>query len=187
MIYLEIFLCYLKIGFFSFGGGHAAIPLVKSLVVEAHAWFTMEEFMDMITIAEMTPGPFALNSATFVGMRMGGILGGALATFACMLPSFGIALLLAVLYQKYRNLRAVDGALTGIRPAVTAMIASAGLSMLINALFGVSFLTAIRSVDWIALLTAAGAFAVVRTKKLNPVAVILLSGLCGGLLYTLFD
>ena len=103
MIYLKLFLSFLKVGMFSIGGGYAAMPLIQSEVVTGYGWLTMSEFTDLITIAEMTPGPIAVNSATFVGIRIAGIPGAAAATFGCIFPSCIIVSLLAFVYYKYKN------------------------------------------------------------------------------------
>ena len=130
MLYFELFLSFLQIGLFSIGGGYAAIPLIQSQVVENHAWLTMAEFTDLVTIAEMTPGPIAVNSATFVGIRIAGLGGAIVATFACILPSLVIVSLLAFVYYRYKQLSGLQCVLASLRPAVVALIASAGLSML---------------------------------------------------------
>ena len=100
MIYLELFWSFLQIGAFSFGGGYAALKLIQHQAVEAHAWMGMAEFTDLITISQMTPGPIAVNSASFIGMRMAGLGGALVATFGCILPSCIITLTLAWLYYK---------------------------------------------------------------------------------------
>ncbi|MDD3335027.1 MAG: chromate transporter, partial [Eubacteriales bacterium] len=135
MIYLELFWSMFQIGLFSVGGGYVAIPLIQHQIVELHGWLTATEFTDIITIAEMTPGPIAINSATFVGIRVGGMLGALVSTFACVLPSCVIVVLLAKLYYRYRNLNAIQYVLEGLRPAVVAMIASAGLGIVLLAFF----------------------------------------------------
>src|SRR5699024_11010882 len=104
MIYLKLFLSFVQIGMFSIGGGYSAIPLIKNQVVELNKWLTMTEFADLVTIAEMTPGPIAINSATFVGIRIAGIPGALIATFGCILPSSIIVLTFAYLFKKYKNL-----------------------------------------------------------------------------------
>lgn len=86
MIYLQLFLSFLQVGMFSIGGGYAAMPLIQSQVVEGYGWLTMSEFTDLITIAEMTPGPIAVNSATFVGIRIAGLPGAVIATMGCIFP-----------------------------------------------------------------------------------------------------
>ena len=104
MIYLQLFLSFLQIGMFSFGGGYVAMPLIQGQVVTLHGWLTMSEFTDLITISQMTPGPIAVNSATFVGMKIAGIPGAVVATAGCILPSCIIVTILARLYLKYRSL-----------------------------------------------------------------------------------
>ena len=137
MVYWNLFLSFLQIGLFSIGGGYAALPLIQDQVVNIHGWLTLSEFTDVISIAEMTPGPVAINSATFVCIQIAGIPGAVIATIGCILPSCVIVLLLARLYQKYHSLSLMQGALSGLRPAVVSMIASAGLTILLLALFGV--------------------------------------------------
>ena len=103
MILLKLFLSFLQIGAFSFGGGYAAMPLIQAQVVIKYGWLTMEEFTNLITIAEMTPGPIAVNSATFVGTKIAGVPGALVATMGCILPSCIIVTLIASLYLKYRR------------------------------------------------------------------------------------
>ena len=138
MIYLQLFLSFLQIGLFSFGGGYAAMPLVQGQVVTAHGWLSMSEFTDLITISQMTPGPIAVNSATFVGIKIAGIPGALIATLGCILPSCIIVTVIAKLYLKYREMDMLQGVLNSLRPAVVAMIASAGISILITAFWGSS-------------------------------------------------
>ena len=125
MIYLQLFISFLQVGMFSFGGGYAAMPLIQGQVVTLHQWLSMAEFTDLITISQMTPGPIAVNSATFVGIKIAGIPGAIVATLGCILPSCMIVTLLAKLYLKYRNMALLQGVLGSLRPAVVAMIASA--------------------------------------------------------------
>ena len=126
MIYLQLFLSFLQIGAFSFGGGYAAMPLIQNQVVQLHPWLSQSEFTDLITISQMTPGPIAINSATFVGTRIAGMPGALAATTGCVLPSCILVTLLAKIYLKYRNLSLLQGVLKSLRPAVIAMIAAAG-------------------------------------------------------------
>ena len=135
MIYLELFWSFFQIGLFSVGGGYAAMPIIEHQVVELHGWMTMQEFVDIITISQMTPGPIAVNSATFVGIQIAGLPGAIIATLGCIFPSCIIVLTLAWVYSRYRNLSVVQGVLGGLRPAVVAMIASAGLSILVLSLW----------------------------------------------------
>ena len=112
MWYLELFWSFFQIGLFSIGGGYASIPLIQNQVVDTHAWLTMQEFADIMTIAEMTPGPIAINAATFVGIQTGGLAGAITATFGCILPSCMIVTILAYVYYHLRGLDVVRGSLS---------------------------------------------------------------------------
>ena len=135
MTLLSLFWSFLQVGLFSIGGGYAAMPLIQAQVVESHGWLSMAEFTDLITIAEMTPGPIAVNSATFVGLRIAGAAGAVVATFGCILPSLLIVSLLARIYYRHQRGQVLQGILGSLRPAVVALIASAGLSILWQVLF----------------------------------------------------
>ena len=181
---LDLFFSFLQIGLFSVGGGYAAIPLIQSQIVERLHLLTLAEFSDLITIAEMTPGPIAINSATFVGMRCAGIHGALVCTLGCMLPSFCICLILAWVYYRYRSVSGVQIVLGALRPAVVALIAAAGLSILLLGVFGAG-MDALRLSDFRvieALLFAACLF-LLRRWKVSPVGIILGSGVVGTLLY----
>ena len=115
MIYLELFWSFLKIGLFSFGGGYAAMPLIQEQVVSSHDWLSMAEFTDLITISQMTPGPIAINSATFVGIKIAGIPGALVSTIGCILPSCIIVMLIAKLYLKYRTVNMLQSVLNSLR------------------------------------------------------------------------
>ncbi|MCR4779016.1 MAG: chromate transporter [Lachnospiraceae bacterium] len=187
MIYLKLFLSFLQIGLFSIGGGYAAMPLIKEQVVDINPWLTSMQFADIMAIAEMTPGPIAINCATFVGIRVGGILGAIVATFGCILPSCFIVITLAHFYYKYRDLKSVKGVLSGLRPAVIAMIASAGLGIFLLAVFGEKTVSAGNlHVDIRALLIFASGLFVLRKFKINPIYVMLSAGVCGMILYSVF-
>ena len=132
MIYLQLFISFLKIGAFSFGGGYAAMPLIQEEVVNIHSWLSLSEFSDLITISQMTPGPIAINSATFVGTKIAGVWGSVVATLGCILPSCIIIIILSYFYMRYRNLDIMKRILRTLRPAVVAMIATAGLAILVS-------------------------------------------------------
>lgn len=135
MLLFKLFFAFMQIGAFSVGGGYAAIPLIQEQIVNIHGLMTMEEFSDLITVAEMTPGPILINAATFVGMRVAGVLGVLLCTLGCVVPSFCICLTLAHFYYKYRSIKGVQIVLGALRPAVVALIASAGASILLLGVF----------------------------------------------------
>ena len=186
MIYLELFWSFFQIGLFSIGGGYAAMPLIQNQVVNIHPWLTMTQFADIMTIAEMTPGPIAINSATFVGIQVAGLPGAIVATLGCVVPSCIIVLTLAYVYYRFRGLSIVQGILTGLRPAVVAMIASAGLSLLIMALYGERAIpTDVFRLDFIALVLFAVGFFVLRKWKPNPLWVMAGCGAAGVILYSI--
>lgn len=176
MIYLQLFLSFLQVGLFSIGGGYAAIPLIQDQVVSAHSWLTMNEFTDLITIAEMTPGPIAINSATFVGIRIAGISGALVATFGCILPSCFIVSILAYIYRRYKNLSAIQSVLSCLRPAIVALIAAAGCSILQLVAFSGARMQ-IDNINWLALGLFAAAIVILRWKKWNPILVMVLCGI----------
>ncbi len=186
MIYLELFWSFFQIGLFSVGGGYAAMPIIEHQVVELHGWMTMQEFVDIITISQMTPGPIAVNSATFVGIQIAGLPGAIIATLGCIFPSCIIVLTLAWVYSRYRNLSVVQGVLGGLRPAVVAMIASAGLSILVLSLWnGAAVSLNPADLDWVSLLLFVGALFALRRWKLNPIYAMLACGGVGLVLYLL--
>lgn len=136
MIYLQLFFSFLQVGLFSFGGGYAAMPLIQEQIVTKHGWLTMVEFTDLISISQMTPGPIAVNSATFVGNKIAGITGALVATAGCIFPSCIIVMSIAYIYLKNQNNQVVQEVLQSLHPAVIAMIASAGVTILITGILG---------------------------------------------------
>ena len=181
MMYIQLFLSFFQISLFSFGGGYAALPLIQGQVVNVHHWLSMTEFTDLITISQMTPGPIAVNSATFVGTRIAGVPGALAATIGCVLPSCILVTILAKIYLKYRSLSLLQGILKSLRPAVIAMIAAAGVSILVTAFWG----NDISSLHLDAILSSTNIRAVgifLRSQillarfKMDPIHVMLLSG-----------
>ena len=176
MIYLQLFFSFLQVGMFSFGGGYAAMPLIQGQVVTAHKWLSMSEFTDLITISQMTPGPIAVNSATFVGIKIAGIPGALVATFGCILPSCIIVTVIAKLYLKYRNMAMLQGVLNSLRPAVVAMIASAGISILITAFWGNAAAIALAGTKWSLVVIFVVCIVLLRKIKMNPIWVMVMAG-----------
>ena len=186
--FLELFWSFFQIGLFSIGGGYSALPLIQAQVVDQYGWMTMTEFSDIITISQMTPGPIAINAATFVGIRIAGLAGAVVATLGCVFPSCIIVLTLAYIYYKYRNLTMVQGTLKGLQPAVVALIAAAGVSILITSFFPAGEIVLplfANAVDWIAVGIFLAAFIVLRIWKLNPIWVMCGAGVAGVALYSL--
>ncbi len=184
---LQLFLSFLKVGLFSVGGGYAAIPLIQNQIVNVHGLMTMAEFTDLITIAEMTPGPISINSATFVGTQLAGLPGALICTLGCILPAFILCLILAHFYYKYRNLSGVQTILASLRPAVVALISSAGLAILSLALFNADkseiALANFRPIEFCLFI---GGLVALRKFKFNPIMVIFGSGIIGTLVYSIF-
>ena len=176
MMYLQLFLSFIQVGIFSFGGGYAAMPLIQSQVVTNHRWLTMSEFTDLITISQMTPGPIAVNSATFVGLKIAGVLGAVVATFGCILPSCIIVTVLAKLYLKYRSMDMMQEVLYSLRPAVVAMIASAGILILMTAFWGNGAVTFVKT-KWVMVLIFIICVALLRKTRMNPIWVMILAGI----------
>ena len=177
MIYLQLFLSFLQIGLFSFGGGYAAMPLIQEQIVDTHGWLSMSEFTDLITISQMTPGPIAINSATFVGIKIAGLAGAAVATAGCIFPSCVIVTLLAKIYLKYRNVKTFQSVLDSLRPAVVAMIAAAGVSILTSALWQNADKIILAETDWSMVLIFLICLILLIKAKWNPILVMLLAGL----------
>lgn len=186
MIYLQLFVSYLKIGFFGFGGGYAMLSLIQNEVVVQHAWMSNAEFADIVAVSQMTPGPIAINSATYVGYTVGcqagtgcwcGILGSVIATFAVCLPSLTVMLLLTRFFLKLKGNRYIEGAMTGMKPVVIGMIASAALLLMFPASHeGESF---IDGWSW----AIFGLCVVASARKVNPILLILLSAAAGIVIY----
>ncbi len=179
MIYLQLFVSFFQVGLFAFGGGYAALPLIQDQVINNNAWLSMDEFTHLVTISQMTPGPIALNAATFVGTKMGGIPGGLVATAGCVAPSCIIVTILAILYLKYKNASGLKSILGTLRPATVALIASAGVSILITAFWGNdAVITAIQfaKTNWLMVAIFALSVVLLRKTKLGAVPVMILAG-----------
>jgi len=186
MIYVNLFLSFFQIGVFSFGGGYAAMSLMQNQVVDIHSWLSMKEFADAITISQMTPGSINISLATFVGMRIAGLPGAIVATFGCILPSCAIVLFLAYLYYKYRELCAVKGILIGLRSAVTALIGSVGLTLVVLSFWnGKDISWNFESIDFFAVIIFTISIAILRKWKVNPIFVIIGTGIIGLCVYPL--
>lgn len=184
MILLALFWSFFQIGLFSIGGGMAAMPLIQNQVVELHGWLTLTEFTDLVTIAEMTPGPIAINAATFVGIKIAGFPGAIIATLGCIIPSSIIVSFLAWVYYKYKGMTVMEGVLSGLRPAIVALIASAGLSILILAVWGEKgFSMNLESINYVSVLLFGAGIFISRKWKPNPIYVMLGSGIVGGAIY----
>ena len=190
MIFLNLFLTFFEIGLFTFGGGYAMISLIRDKAL-AFCWLTEEELLNMIAISESTPGPIAVNMATFVGSTQGGVLGSIVATLGVVLPSFIIILLICTVIQNLLKYSGVKAFLTGVRPCVVALILATAITMALSTLLGITDITEGASID----LRAIKIFAILITialvvkkalkKKPSPILMILISAVLGIIIYSI--
>ncbi len=182
MIFLKLFLTFFKIGLFTFGGGYAMLPLIQEEVL-SNAWLAEEQLINFIAVSESTPGPFAINISTYIGNVMGGefgilggIFGAAVATLGVVLPSFIIILIVARLFERFKENKLVDGAMSGLKPAVVGLIGSAFISMaqtvFFHSGFAITLNVALLFVLFLAML-------VLALKKVHPIIIICLSAVIG--------
>ena len=189
MIYLNLFLTFLQIGAFSFGGGYGMISLIREKVL-LYGWLTEEEMLSMIAVAESTPGPIAVNMATFVGSSQGGFLGAILATLGVVLPSFLIILLIAALIRNVLKYAGVKAFLGGIRPCVVGLILATAITMFVSTAIGFSGIGDTLAIDVNAMIIFAILIAISVVSKLalkkkpSPILMIVISAGLGMLLYS---
>lgn len=179
MIYLELFWSFVQVGLFCVGGGYASMPLIQAQVIDVYGWLSISEFIDIFTISQMTPGPVGINAATFVGMKVAGFLGAIVATLGFVTPSFILGIILAKLFFKYGNIGVIKGILNGLRPAVVALICSAGMSFIFLALFNTEKMPInVADIDYLGLFVLIVAFIAVR-KKVGIIKILAGSGVLG--------
>lgn len=177
MIFWELFWTFFRIGAFTFGGGFAMLPLIQAEVA-AKGWLANEELVNFIAVSESTPGPFAVNMSTYVGMMVGGLPGAVCATFGVVLPSFLIILVVATCFEKFRSSRMVSGCMSGLKPAVVGLIGTALLSVG-RAVFFPAGLTVMKPEFWVSLGIFGMMLYLVLKKKSHPILVISLSAVLG--------
>lgn len=177
MIYLQLFYSYLKIGFFGFGGGYAMLSLIQNEVVVQNEWMTNAEFADIVAVSQMTPGPIAINSATYVGYTVAGFWGSVVATVSVCLPALTLMILITRFFLHLRDNHYVKGVIAGMRPVVTGMIGAAVLLLMFpESKDGASFVD-----GWSWALFAVAMIA--SYKKVNPILLIILSAIAGIVIY----
>lgn len=179
MIYLQLFWTYLKIGILGFGGGYAMLSMIQFEVVDNHGWMTTTEFADMVALSQMTPGPVSINIATYIGYTVGGILGSLVATAAIVLPSLLMLVLVLKFLFKHKENYIVKTTLASMKPVIAGLIFVAALIMMNP----VSFPDAGLHGNNISVIICAVSFAAVFWAKINPILLILASGLVGYLIY----
>lgn len=180
----KLFITFLKIGLLSIGGGYAIIPLIQEQVVEKNNWISGKMFTDIITISQMTPGPLAVNTSTFVGLQVGGIIGALAATTGCIFCGIIISLALYIFFQTHQKSAYVLEVLNGLKSTSLGLIISAASTIILLALYDsskseIDFL----SLNWIALLIFLTMLFILRKWKLNPIVIIFISGIAGFVFY----
>lgn len=169
---VKIFLVFFKIGLFSFGGGYAMMPLFEKEIINGLHWLSYSDFIDIVAIAQTTPGPFAVNSATFIGNKLAGFWGSVVATLGVTLPSFIIMSIIFLTINKFRDSNAIKVSIRGIRPVVLALVLAAVVTIGKGAI-----------IDYKSIIIAIVAFILVRVKKLNPILLMAVGFLVGIVLY----
>ena len=179
MMYLTLFLTFFKIGLFTFGGGYAMLPLIEA-EVQSHGWMSISELMNFVAVSESTPGPFAVNIATYVGCETTDLFGAFCATLGVVMPSFIVILIVAKCYEKFKNSKIVSGCMSGLKPAVIGLIGSAAVSMGKTVFFPKDFLTKVLSTSgfYVSLATFL-IMTVLALKKKHPIIIICLSAVIG--------
>lgn len=182
----DLFLNFLRIGTFSIGGGYAVIPQIQACVVNRYGWLSLPEFSDIITISQMTPGPLAVNTSTFVGIRMAGLPGAAAATLGCVCTGFTLSLLLYRFFERYRSAEVIFGLLQTLKAASIGLVAAACGTILILALWGPDVTMAnisLNAVNGKAAVLFLVSFVILRKWKLNPILVMVMMGGAGLFVY----
>lgn len=171
-VLLDLFITFFRIGMFSFGGGYAMLPLMEKEVIDIRGWLSSAEFIDIIAVSEMTPGPIAINSATYVGYKVGDTLGSVVTTTAVVLPSLIVMLSILLFINRFRESKYIDWIFKGIRPIIIGLIAAAAVSVAFSSI-----------VDFKAVIIAILIFYIVAIRKINPITAIIIAGGLGVLLY----
>lgn len=183
-IIFTLFIAFLQIGLFSIGGGYAIIPLIQEQVVNSYSWLTIQEYSDIITISQMTPGPLVVNTASFVGIRIGGILGAIVATLGSILSGFIISIILYNFFKKHKDIDSISNILKGLRSSSVGLIASAASTIIMIAFLGTpSFNFNTININIIAIIVFSISLLLLRKYKPNPILIIIISGFIGLVFY----
>ncbi|WP_411337274.1 chromate transporter [Ruminococcus gauvreauii] len=178
----QLFIAFFQIGLFSIGGGYAVIPLIQEQVVASHAWVSQQTFADIITISQMTPGPLAVNTSTFIGLQVAGIPGAMLATLGCVISGVVISSALYGFLKKHQKSVYVLAIFKGLKAASSGLIASAAVTILMVAFTGNAQWMNGSSVDWMAVAVFLASLFCLKKWKLNPIKVIVVTGIIGGII-----
>lgn len=182
MILVELFVTFVKVGLFAFGGGYAALPLIQQFVVVDKGWLSMIEMTDLVSISQMTPGPIAINSATFVGTKVAGLPGAIVATIGNVTPQFILMMVLSYFVFRDKKIAFLDKMLKGLKPGIIGLIAVAALSMVQSSLFKESFVS-INSLEPLAIVCFVVAFYLFRVKKMDIIKLIAVGSVLSVIVY----
>ena len=178
MIYIELLITFFKIGALTFGGGYAMLPFIQQEVIK-HNWLTQEALIDFVAVSESTPGPFAVNIATYIGSEAGGFLGALCATSGVVLPSFIIILLVAKCYESFKENKIVKGCMQGLKPCVVGMIGAALLSVVLTVFFPVGVSLEIFNTSFFVSFFIFIVAVILAFKKVHPIIIIAISAVLG--------
>jgi len=168
MVLAELFYSFLKIGIFSFGGGYCMLPLIQNEIITKNNWINIETFIDIIATSQMTPGPIAINSATFIGFQLGGVMGSAINTLGVILFPAIIVMILSNYVEKFKDSKLINDIFSGLRPALVGLILASAFTVGRTAIFNIQ-----------TLFIAVAIFVVINKTKTHPILAIVLSGVLG--------
>lgn len=183
MILIELFITFLIIGISAFGGGYAVMPLIQNYIVDSRHWITMNELADITSLSQMTPGPIMINAATFVGIKVGGNIGGLIATLGSVLPSFILVLILGYLFAKHGNLHFIQNIMKGLRPTIVGLIAVAALTLFITSILILNPEGSFIGVEMTALISFIVALFISIKTKFDTLVIVLVGAMIGAISY----
>lgn len=180
----ELLWTFMLIGISAFGGGYAVMPLIQKYVVDGPGWITLTELADITSISQMTPGPIMINSATFVGIKTAGLLGGFVATLGSVIPSFFLVLILAIIFERHGKLTFIQNIMKGLRPTIVGLIGVAAVTLFQTSMFIDSQLS-LSTIEWPAVIAFIAVIVLSLKTKLDTIALVGLGGLIGLLFFWL--
>lgn len=183
MILIDLFITFLIIGISAFGGGYAVMPLIQNYIVDSRHWITMNELADITSLSQMTPGPIMINAATFVGIKVGGNVGGLIATLGSVLPSFILVLILGYLFAKHGNLHFIQNIMKGLRPTIVGLIAVAALTLFITSILILNPEGSFIGIEMTALVSFIIALIISIKTKYDTLVIVLVGAIIGAIAY----
>lgn len=183
MLLIDLFITFLIIGISAFGGGYAVMPLIQNYIVDSRHWITMNELADITSLSQMTPGPIMINAATFVGIKVGGNVGGLIATLGSVIPSFTLVLILGYLFAKHGNLHFIQNIMKGLRPTIVGLIAVAALTLFITSILVLNPEGSFIGIEMTALVSFIVALIISIKTKYDTLVIVLVGAIIGAIAY----